>query len=97
MRRIGTIGIRSSDYRPPRLDRRRAFEIPSFDDAPSEGEAVSVVPSFSLNEYGLYGDLANVPASAVVHHPATLSWVEAAAVWMQYMDGPDRQQTLHKY
>ena len=49
------------------------------------GEAVSVVPSFSLNEYGLYGDLANVPASAVVHHPATLSWVEAAAVWMQYI------------
>jgi len=49
------------------------------------GEAVSVVPSFSLNEYGLYGDRANVPAAAVVRHPTTLSWVEAAAIWMQYL------------
>src|SRR4051794_33657295 len=49
------------------------------------GDAVSTIPSFSLNQYGLYGDLANAPVHAVTHHPATLSWVEAAAVWMQYM------------
>lgn len=49
------------------------------------GDAVSVVPSFSLNEYGLYGDRANVPAAAVVHHPPALSWIEAAALWMQYI------------
>jgi NADPH:quinone reductase-like Zn-dependent oxidoreductase len=49
------------------------------------GDAVSTIPSFSLNAYGLYGDLANAPAHAVTHHPASLSWVEAAAVWMQYM------------
>src|SRR5690348_275958 len=49
------------------------------------GDAVSVIPAFSLNEYGLYADLANAPAHAVVHHPASLSWEEAAAVWMQYM------------
>src|SRR5262245_23368350 len=49
------------------------------------GEAVSVVPSFSLNHYGLYGDRANVPVAAAVRHPARLSWVEAAAVWMQYL------------
>jgi NADPH:quinone reductase-like Zn-dependent oxidoreductase len=49
------------------------------------GDAVSVIPAFSLNEYGLYGDLANAPARAVVHHPASLSWEEAAAVWMQYV------------
>jgi NADPH:quinone reductase-like Zn-dependent oxidoreductase len=49
------------------------------------GEAVSTIPSFSLNDYGLYGELANVPAHAVAHHPASLSWVEAAAVWMQYV------------
>jgi NADPH:quinone reductase-like Zn-dependent oxidoreductase len=51
----------------------------------SVGDAVSTIPSFSLNAYGLYGDLANAPAHAVVHHPASLSWVEAAAVWMQYL------------
>jgi NADPH:quinone reductase-like Zn-dependent oxidoreductase len=49
------------------------------------GDAVSTIPSFSLNAYGLYGDLANAPAHAVTHHPATLSWVDAAAVWMQYL------------
>ncbi len=49
------------------------------------GDAVSVIPSFSMNEYGVYGDLANVPAHAVTHHPASLSWAEAAAVWMQYL------------
>jgi NADPH:quinone reductase-like Zn-dependent oxidoreductase len=49
------------------------------------GDAVSTIPGFSLNAYGLYGDLANAPAHAVTHYPASLSWVEAAAVWMQYM------------
>jgi NADPH:quinone reductase-like Zn-dependent oxidoreductase len=49
------------------------------------GDAVSTIPSFSLNEYGLYGDLANAPARAVTHHPKSLSWAEAAAVWMQYL------------
>lgn len=48
------------------------------------GEAISVIPRFSLNDYGLYGDFANVPATAVARHPANLSWVEAAAIWMQY-------------
>jgi NADPH:quinone reductase-like Zn-dependent oxidoreductase len=49
------------------------------------GDAVSTIPSFSLNEYGLYGELANAPAHAVTHHPPSLSWTEAAAVWMQYL------------
>ncbi len=49
------------------------------------GDAVSVIPSFSLNAYGLYGELANAPIHAVTHHPSSLSWAEAAAVWMQYL------------
>jgi NADPH:quinone reductase-like Zn-dependent oxidoreductase len=49
------------------------------------GDAVSTIPSFSLNAYGLYADLANAPVHAVTHHPASLSWVDAAAVWMQYL------------
>src|SRR5215469_14165236 len=49
------------------------------------GDAVSTIPSFSLNAYGLYGDLANAPVHAVTHHPALLSWVDGAAVWMQYL------------
>jgi NADPH:quinone reductase-like Zn-dependent oxidoreductase len=49
------------------------------------GDVVSTIPSFSLNQYGVYGDLANVPVHAVTHHPKNLSWEEAAAVWMQYL------------
>lgn len=49
------------------------------------GDAVSVIPGFDLNDYGFYGDLANAPARLVAHHPSSLSWVEAAAIWMQYM------------
>jgi NADPH:quinone reductase-like Zn-dependent oxidoreductase len=49
------------------------------------GDAVSVIPGFDLNDYAFYGELANAPASLVAHHPPSLSWVEAAAIWMQYM------------
>lgn len=49
------------------------------------GDRVSVVPSFSMTQYGLYGDHAIVPAMATVKHPANLSWEQAAASWMQYM------------
>ncbi|HWB11267.1 MAG TPA: zinc-dependent alcohol dehydrogenase family protein [Pirellulales bacterium] len=49
------------------------------------GDAVSVIPGFNLNEYGFYADRANAPAALVAHHPPSLTWVEAAAVWMQYL------------
>jgi NADPH:quinone reductase-like Zn-dependent oxidoreductase len=49
------------------------------------GDAVSTIPSFSMNQYGVYGDAAIVPAHAVAKHPADLSWSEAAAIWMQYL------------
>ncbi|WP_165069149.1 zinc-dependent alcohol dehydrogenase family protein [Paludisphaera rhizosphaerae] len=49
------------------------------------GEAVSTIPAFSLNQYGVYGDLVNAPVHAVAHHPESLSWEEAASIWMQYL------------
>lgn len=49
------------------------------------GDAVSVIPGFDMNDYGFYGDLANAPAGLVAHHPSSLTWIEAAAIWMQYM------------
>ena len=47
------------------------------------GDAVSVIPSFSLNEYGLYGELANAPAHAVTHHPAS----HAVCYWLPPLRG----------
>ncbi|MEV7085556.1 zinc-dependent alcohol dehydrogenase family protein [Streptomyces sp. NPDC093085] len=51
----------------------------------SAGDAVSVVPAFAMTDYGVHGELVLAPAHAVVRHPDSLSWEEAAAVWMQYI------------
>ncbi len=48
------------------------------------GDAVSTIPAFMMNDYGVYGEVALAPASAVAKHPSSLSWAEAAAIWMQY-------------
>ena len=34
------------------------------------GDAVSTIPGFPLNQYGVYGELVLVPATMVVKHPA---------------------------
>ncbi len=49
------------------------------------GDRVSTIPSFSMNQYGVYGEAAIVPAHAVATYPDSLSAVEGAAIWMQYM------------
>jgi NADPH:quinone reductase-like Zn-dependent oxidoreductase len=49
------------------------------------GDAVSTIPAFYMNQYGVYGDLVNAPVHAVAHHPASLSWEQAASIWMQYL------------
>jgi len=49
------------------------------------GDAVSVIPPLSITRWGSYGDNAIFPANVVVKHPPSLSWIEAAAIWMQYV------------
>ncbi|MEU0306450.1 zinc-dependent alcohol dehydrogenase family protein [Streptomyces cyaneofuscatus] len=51
----------------------------------SVGEAVSVVPSFAMTDYGVHGEAVLAPAHAVVAHPERLSFEEAASVWMQFI------------
>ena len=51
----------------------------------SVGEPISIIPNFSLNDYGVYAEVAVVPAYAVVKRPKGLTAVEAAAVWMAYV------------
>lgn len=51
----------------------------------SVGDVVSIVPPHDQGKYGVYGEIATVPAKYVVKHPKSLSFEEAAAVWMQYM------------
>ncbi|MFE9694343.1 zinc-dependent alcohol dehydrogenase family protein [Micromonospora sp. NPDC005806] len=49
------------------------------------GDAVSLIPCFRATDYPIHGELAIAPATAVVKHPDTLSWEEAAALWGQYL------------
>jgi len=53
------------------------------------GDAVSVIPNFSLNEYGTYGDTVLAKAASLVRHPASLTFEEAAATWMAYLTAYD--------
>jgi NADPH:quinone reductase-like Zn-dependent oxidoreductase len=49
------------------------------------GDAVSTIPAFSLNTYFTYGEVILAPDHAVVKHPESLSFVEAASVWMMFL------------
>lgn len=49
------------------------------------GKQVSVVPAFSLNDYGMVGEEVIAPAAALGEYPAKLSPAEGAAIWMQYL------------
>jgi NADPH:quinone reductase-like Zn-dependent oxidoreductase len=49
------------------------------------GDAVNVIPSFSMNEYTTYGEVIIAPGYAIVKHPKSLSFAEAASIWMMFM------------
>jgi NADPH:quinone reductase-like Zn-dependent oxidoreductase len=68
------------------------YEAAGFVDAIGEGvtefslgDAVNVVPAFSMQKCGMYGDVVLAPASAVIRHPASLSFEEAASIWMMFI------------
>ncbi|HYW04873.1 MAG TPA: zinc-dependent alcohol dehydrogenase family protein [Gammaproteobacteria bacterium] len=46
------------------------------------GDFVSIIPSFSMNRYGVYAERAVVPAASLLPVPEGLGAVEAAAIWM---------------
>jgi NADPH:quinone reductase-like Zn-dependent oxidoreductase len=49
------------------------------------GDAVNVIPSFSMNQYTTYGEVILVPDYAVVPQPKSLSFAEAASIWMMFV------------
>ncbi len=76
----------------PQLPSRLGYEAAGVIDAVGPdvenfqaGDRVSTIPSFPMGQYGVYGESAIVPAYAAAKYPDTLSAVEGAAIWMQYM------------
>lgn len=49
------------------------------------GDKVNIMPSFSMNQYGTYGEVIVMPDYAVVPHPESLTYAEAASVWMMFV------------
>jgi NADPH:quinone reductase-like Zn-dependent oxidoreductase len=49
------------------------------------GDEVNVIPSFSMNDYATYGEIILAPDYAVVGQPKSLSFTEAASVWMMFV------------
>src|SRR3984957_14799735 len=49
------------------------------------GDEVNTIPSFSMNQYFTYGEVIIAPEYAVVKHPKSLSFAEAASIWMMFL------------
>jgi NADPH:quinone reductase-like Zn-dependent oxidoreductase len=49
------------------------------------GKTASTVPPFSMNAYGVYGEVAVIPLSFLAAYPEKLSFEEGASIWMQYI------------
>lgn len=49
------------------------------------GDTVSTIPAFSMNQYFTYGEVIIMPDYAVVKHPKSLSFTEAASIWMMFI------------
>jgi NADPH:quinone reductase len=85
--------FRSGQYLlEPKLPSRLGYEASGIVEAVgpdvkgiTPGDIVSTTPPNDIGKYGVYGEVAIVPAQNVVKHPPSLSFEEAAAVWMQYL------------
>ena len=49
------------------------------------GKTMATVPGFPANEYGVYGEVAIVPASALAAYPAAFTFIEGTSIWMTYI------------
>jgi NADPH:quinone reductase-like Zn-dependent oxidoreductase len=49
------------------------------------GKKASTIPAFLMTSYGVYGEVAIVPTSALAAYPEKLSPEEATSIWMQYL------------
>jgi NADPH:quinone reductase-like Zn-dependent oxidoreductase len=99
--RVKALGLNRADvmYRSgqyletPILPSKNGYEASGIIEAVGQGvdptwigKTVSTVPgTFSLNEYGVYGEVAVVPFHSIAQYPSNLSYEEGASIWMQYL------------
>lgn len=49
------------------------------------GQKRSTVPAFPADKYGVYGEVAIVPAAVLAAYPEKFSFEEGTSIWMQYL------------
>ncbi len=76
----------------PELPSRLGYEAAGTVDAVGAGvegfevgDKVGTIPSFSMNQYGVYGEYATVPVHSVTTSPAGFDARQSASIWMQYL------------
>ncbi len=76
----------------PTFPSKLGYEVCGVVDAVGEGvvevavgDVVGTIPAFSMGQYGVYGEYPIVPVHAVAICPPSLTTIEGAAVWMQYI------------
>ncbi|ARG98130.1 zinc-dependent alcohol dehydrogenase family protein [Legionella micdadei] len=76
----------------PRFPSKNGYEASGVVEAVGQGvdqgmigKKFSSIPCFDLGKYGVYGEVAILPAYALASFPETLSFAEATSIWMQYM------------
>jgi NADPH:quinone reductase-like Zn-dependent oxidoreductase len=97
--RVQAIGLNRAEaafragqyFETPQLPARIGYEAAGVVDALGPDvnhlaidSAVNTLPGFSMNRYGVYGEYAIVPVSALMPRP-TMSAVDSAALWMAYL------------
>jgi len=73
---------------PARIGYEAAGEIMAVGSAVeglAVGDAVSILPAFSMNSYGVYAEQAIVPAGAILKRPEGMSALDGASLWMPYL------------
>ena len=98
--RVKAMGLNRADsmYRrgeyieQPVFPARIGYEAAGFVDAIGAGiknlaigDAVSVIPAFSLNQYATHSQYALVPEYSVEKHDSTLDFEHAASLWSTYL------------
>ncbi|MES2237460.1 MAG: zinc-dependent alcohol dehydrogenase family protein [Pseudomonadota bacterium] len=73
---------------PSRIGYEAAGVIDELGEPSSEfkvGDAVSILPTFSMTRYGVAAEEAIVPIDSLILRPAELDTLTASAVWMPYL------------
>jgi NADPH:quinone reductase-like Zn-dependent oxidoreductase len=92
LNRAETLYMRGQYFEQPKLPSRIGYEAAGIVEETGPGvdrgwigKRVATYPGFSMNRYGVLGDHAVVPVTALGEYPAQFSPAEGASIWMQYL------------